>query len=84
MNQTRDKKCLIDSGVRQPRLSSGLIQRTLLLIPGWIAPPAKQVTISECAPAQSAVSGHSCVVVLYLFTLERGECGVASSTITSS
>ena len=65
MNETRDKKCLIDSSVRQPRLSSGLIQRTLLLIPGWIA-PAKQAntTISEC-------SGHSCVVVVYLFTLER-------------
>ena len=64
MNETRDKKCLIDSSVRQPRLSSGLIQRTLLLIPGWIA-SAKQAnkTISEC--------GHSCVVVVYLFTLER-------------
>ena len=72
MNQTRDKKCLIDSSVRQPRLSSGLIQRTLLLIPGWIAPPAKQVTISECAPAQSAVSGHSCCCCsVFVYSRER-------------
>ena len=77
MNQTRDKKCLIDSSVRQPRLSSGLIQRTLLLIPGWIA-PAKQAnkTISEC-------SGHSCVVVVYLFTLREESSVVLPAALSA-
>ena len=77
MNETRDKKCLIDSSVRQPRLSSGLIQRTLLLIPGWIA-PAKQAntTISEC-------SGHSCVVVVYLFTLREESSVVLPAALSA-
>ena len=77
MYQTRDKKCLIDSRVRQPRLSSGLIQRTLLLIPGWIA-PAKQAnkTISEC-------SGHSCVVVVYLFTLREESSVVLPAALSA-